>query len=136
MSAAAVMMRDFTYCHPRDVLQNVGLLATRQLPMVQVRDSFRCADPNGPIRRRRDGGDLIHHIISPTTGLPAQTCWRAVSVAAASCVDANIASTCAVIRGRPALPWLTELALPARLVSVDGGVVTVSGWPADPREEG
>jgi CBS domain-containing protein len=23
MSAAAVMMRDFTYCHPRDVLQDV-----------------------------------------------------------------------------------------------------------------
>ena len=40
----------------------------------------------------RDGVDL-HHMIHPVTGLPADSCWRTVSVAAANCVDANIAST-------------------------------------------
>lgn len=104
-------------------------LGTRQLVMLE---SGGLATSGTTARRWGSGGDPIHHIISPATGLPAQTCWRAVSVAAASCVDANIASTCAVIRGRSALRWLTELALPARLVSIDGGVVTVSGWPTDP----
>ena len=36
-----------------------------------------------------------HHVIDPRTGAPAKTPWRTVSVAAASCVDANTASTAA-----------------------------------------
>jgi thiamine biosynthesis lipoprotein len=82
-------------------------------------------------RRWRRGGAELHHIIEPATGLPARTCWRAVSVAAASCLDANIASTAAVIRGERAAAWLGELRLPARLVRHDGSVLTVAGWPAD-----
>jgi hypothetical protein len=35
-----------------------------------------------------------------------------------------------MIRGRHALDWLTTLGLPARLVSLDGRVHTVGGWPA------
>jgi len=54
-----------------------------------------------------------------------------VSVAAASCTDANIASTAAIIRGRAAPAWLTGLGLPARLVSADGQVQTSGGWPAE-----
>jgi thiamine biosynthesis lipoprotein len=51
-------------------------------------------------------------------------------VAAASCADANTAATAAIIRGRQALPWLTSLQLPARLVGLDGTVSTLAGWPA------
>ena len=58
----------------------------------------------------------------PATGLPARTCWRAVSVTAASCVDANAASTAAIIRGERAPRWLAGLRLPARLVRHDGTV--------------
>jgi thiamine biosynthesis lipoprotein len=83
---------------------------------------------------RRGGADL-HHIIEPATGLPARTCWRAVSVAAASCLDANIASTAAVIRGERAISWLSELRLPARLVRQDGSVLTLAGWPAASRHD-
>jgi FAD:protein FMN transferase len=79
---------------------------------------------------RRDGVDL-HHIIVPATGRPADSCWRTVSVAAASCVDANIASTAAILRGGQAPRWLDRLRLPARLVRHDGSTVTVGGWPAD-----
>jgi thiamine biosynthesis lipoprotein len=57
--------------------------------------------------------------------------WRTVSVAAATCVDANIAATAAIVRGEDAPSWLEELRLPARLVSRDGEVVTVAGWPAE-----
>jgi thiamine biosynthesis lipoprotein len=52
-------------------------------------------------------------------------------VAAASCTDANIASTAAIIRGHAALAWLTGLGLPARLVSEAGQVHTIGGWPAE-----
>ena len=35
------------------------------------------------------GRTRLHHIIAPGTGLPADSCWRTVSVAAATCVDAE-----------------------------------------------
>jgi thiamine biosynthesis lipoprotein len=82
-------------------------------------------------RRWKRGGRLLHHILAPGTGLPAETCWRAVSVSAASCVDANIASTAAIIRGHQAAAWLGELGLPARLVRHDGTTMTTAGWPSD-----
>ena len=75
------------------------------------------------------GDEQLHHIIDPRTGMPAQSCWRAVSVAAGSCVDANIASTAAILRGERAIAWLARLRLPARLTGTDGSVVTVAGWP-------
>jgi len=83
------------------------------------------------VRRWQRGEIALHHIVDPATGLPADTCWRTVSVAAASCVDANIASTAAIILGEAAPAWLTAHALPARLVRHDGTVTTVNGWPAD-----
>jgi thiamine biosynthesis lipoprotein len=67
------------------------------------------------VRSWRRGEDRLHHIIVPRTGLPARSCWRAVSVAAATCVAANTASTAAIIRGEPAAGWLAGL---------------VAGWPA------
>jgi len=82
-------------------------------------------------RRWERGGDLMHHILDPRTGWPAQTVWRTVSVAAGSALDANIASTAAIIRGHRAAGWLAKLGLPARLVAVDGSVKTVAGWPEE-----
>jgi thiamine biosynthesis lipoprotein ApbE len=98
--------------------------------VVLVRDGGLAT--SSPLGRawRRDGVDL-HHIIDPATGLPADSCWRTVSVAAASCVGANIASTAAILRGGQAPRWLDGLRLPARLVRHDGSTVTVGGWPAD-----
>jgi thiamine biosynthesis lipoprotein len=84
-------------------------------------------------RRWRRGGDVLHHILDPRTGLPAPVYWRTVSVAAATCVDANTASTAAIIRGPQALDWLSNLGLPARLVDTAGNVRTVGGWPAETR---
>jgi thiamine biosynthesis lipoprotein len=78
------------------------------------------------------GGRRMHHIIDPATGEPARSCWRTVSVAAGSCVDANTASTAAIIRGAAAVPWLRDAGLPARLVRHDGTVETNAGWPDDP----
>ena len=57
---------------------------------------------------------------------PAMTCWRTVSVAADSCLDANVATTAAIVLGRSAVEWLAGRALPARLVRACGDVVTVA----------
>jgi thiamine biosynthesis lipoprotein len=83
------------------------------------------------VRRWRTGSEVAHHLVDPATGRPAQSAWRTVSVAAASCLDANIASTAAIIRGKPAQEWLESLALPSRLVHVDGTVRHVAGWPSE-----
>ncbi|MEV7340008.1 FAD:protein FMN transferase [Streptomyces sp. NPDC093544] len=84
------------------------------------------------VRRWRRGAHNLHHILDPHTGLPAQTPWRTVSVAAATCADANAASTAALVKGAGAERWLTRLGLPARLVANDGTVVTTPGWPTSP----
>jgi thiamine biosynthesis lipoprotein len=75
-------------------------------------------------------GQLLHHIIDPRTGRPAEGPWRTVSVAAASCAEANAAATAAIIAGDGAEEWLTALRLPARLIGHDGSVRLVGGWPA------
>jgi thiamine biosynthesis lipoprotein len=81
------------------------------------------------VRRWTRGGVVLHHIIDPATGLPADSCWRTASVVAGTCVDANIASTAAIVMGRDAIPWLEASRLPARLVDLAGDVHRVAGWP-------
>jgi thiamine biosynthesis lipoprotein len=81
------------------------------------------------VRRWTRGGAVLHHIIDPTTGLPVDSCWRTASVIAATCVDANIASTAAIVMGRKAESWLSAHRLPGRLVDRDGHVQRVAGWP-------
>jgi thiamine biosynthesis lipoprotein len=75
------------------------------------------------------GGHPVHHLIDPATGLPADSPWRTVSVAAGSCIDANTASTAAMVMGRSAVSWLEAHRLPSRLVGRDGIPVAVGGWP-------
>jgi len=82
-------------------------------------------------RRWRRGGDVLHHILDPRTGTPARPFWRTVSVAAATCADANAASTAAIIKGAGAAAWLGRLGLAARLVDTAGTVHAVAGWPAE-----
>ncbi|HEY6874764.1 MAG TPA: FAD:protein FMN transferase [Candidatus Dormibacteraeota bacterium] len=81
------------------------------------------------VRRWTRGGVELHHIIDPETGLPAAGRWRTVTVFAASCVDANIGSTAAIVMGATAIEWLEARSLPARLVSRDGAVERTSRWP-------
>jgi FAD:protein FMN transferase len=87
------------------------------------------------VRRWRRGGEL-HHVLDPRTGRPAEPVWRTVTVTAATCVDANVASTAAVVRGRGAPEWLAALGLPSRLVDAVGATTRVAGWPADEHGEG
>ena len=83
------------------------------------------------VRRWRRAGRAYHHVLDPRTGLPAEPVWRTVTVTAASCVDANTASTASIVRGRAAVQWLDSLGLPSRLVDATGAVRRVADWPAD-----
>jgi thiamine biosynthesis lipoprotein ApbE len=102
--------------------------------LIAIRDGG-LATSSTKARRWQRGGDVLHHILDPRTGLPAEPVWRTVSVAAGTCADANAASTAAVIRGRAALGWLARLGLPARLVDASGVVFTVAGWPQETPQE-
>jgi FAD:protein FMN transferase len=81
------------------------------------------------VRTWRRGDERMHHLIDPRTGRPAAVHWRTATVAADSCVEANTASTAALVAGEDAVERLGRAALAARLVAVDGSVVTLGGWP-------
>jgi FAD:protein FMN transferase len=83
------------------------------------------------VRRWRTEMGSVHHLVDPATGGPVAAVWRTVSIAAGSCLDANIASTASIVRGRRAPEWLALLGLPSRLVGVDGRVRHLAGWPAE-----
>jgi len=83
------------------------------------------------VRRWRRGGAELHHIVDPATGLPVRSAWRTASVGAATCVDANVAATAAIVWGERAVDWLVRHRLPARLVAPGGAVTAVAGWPAE-----
>jgi thiamine biosynthesis lipoprotein len=97
---------------PADVVEVTGGLATSST----VRRTWTA----GGVRR--------HHVLDPRTGSPAGSCWRTVSVAARTCLEANTASTAAVVLGERAPRWLTGL--PARLVDAAGHTTYVGGWAA------
>ncbi len=80
-------------------------------------------------RTWRRGGETLHHILDPSTGLPPVSPWVMASVAAATCAGANAAATGAIVMGDGAPSWLAAQGLPARLVQRDGSVVTVGHWP-------
>ncbi len=88
------------------------------------------ATSSSTVRRWRLGSELVHHLVDPATGRPADGPWRTASVSAGSCLDANTASTAAIVRGERAVSWLESVGLPSRLVSVDGRVLHLADWPA------
>jgi thiamine biosynthesis lipoprotein len=98
-------------------------------PTVAVQ-SGGLATSSTTVRRWRSGAVELHHLVDPRTGRPARSRWRTITVAAKSCVDANVASTAAFLLPDPA-SWLEERCLPARLVSIAGETTFVAGWPAD-----
>jgi thiamine biosynthesis lipoprotein ApbE len=83
-------------------------------------------------RRWVRGGRVMHHILDPRTGVPVASPWRTVTVAAPTCLEANVASTGSIVRGASALQWLSGRGLAARFVNVSGVVTTLPGWPSAP----
>lgn len=97
---------------------------------VRLTAGFALATSSTLHRRWKRAGSPMHHILDPSTGLPASPVWRTVSVVARSCFLANTFATAAVVRGDDAPSWVAQRA-GARLVAADGGVHAVGGWPAE-----
>jgi thiamine biosynthesis lipoprotein len=87
------------------------------------------ATSSSTCRRWVRAGQVMHHIIDPRTGMPAAGPWRTVTVAAASCAEANAAATAAIVAGAEAPGWLAGHGLPARLITHDGQITRTGGWP-------
>jgi FAD:protein FMN transferase len=96
---------------------------------VVVLDEGGLATSSTLARHWSQDGVEMHHLLDPRTGLPVEPVWRTVSVCAGSCLDANAASTAAIVLGRRAPAWLWQADLAARLVAADGEVFRIAGWP-------
>lgn len=70
------------------------------------------------------------HVLDPVTMRPITGPWHTVTVAAATCAQANAAGTAALVLGSEAAAWLSSRKLPARLVRADDYVQMTGGWPA------
>jgi thiamine biosynthesis lipoprotein len=92
-------------------------------------DAGAVATSSTTVRQWRRGDRALHHLVDPRTGGPVESPWRTASVVAATCVDANIAATAAIVMGATAIPWLEAAGLAARLVATDGSISRVGGWP-------
>jgi thiamine biosynthesis lipoprotein len=83
------------------------------------------------VRTWKAGGRAVHHILDPRTGDSAASYWVLVSATGASCVEANVVTTAAVVWGPEALDKLAGFDQSVRLVRTDGEVFAVNGWPLE-----
>jgi FAD:protein FMN transferase len=60
------------------------------------------------------GGGLQHHLIDPRTGRPAASRWDEVTVAAGSCLGADVAAKAAFLLSDDGPAWLDERGLAGR----------------------
>jgi len=84
-------------------------------------------------RRWRVGGTWRHHLLDPRTGLPANSGLASVSVAAATCAQAEVAAKAALILGPGrGAAFLVDRALDGLLAFPDGSTARVAGRAARP----
>jgi thiamine biosynthesis lipoprotein len=79
-------------------------------------------------RAWRRGGERQHHLIDPATGLPTDSPWSDVTVAAQSCYVADIAAKAALLLGPAGPSWLDRRRLAGRFVDHDGNVTVSERW--------
>jgi thiamine biosynthesis lipoprotein len=78
-------------------------------------------------RRWRRGGAWQHHLLDPRSGRPAQSRWNEVTVAAATCLAADVSAKAAFLLSDDGPGWLDERGLPGRFCA-GGEVVVNSAW--------
>jgi thiamine biosynthesis lipoprotein len=83
------------------------------------------------VRSWKAGDREVHHILDPRTGDSVAPYWVLVSATGASCVEANVVTTAAVVWGPEALDRLAGFEQSVRLVRADGEVFSVNGWPLE-----
>jgi FAD:protein FMN transferase len=111
-----------------------GDVAVRGAAVVGLPDGGSLTVRNGGIatsgstgRRWLRGGALQHHLIDPRTGRPSTSPWVEVTVAAGSCLEADVAAKAAFLLGHDGPGWLDERGLPGRF-RTDGERVDNAAW--------
>jgi thiamine biosynthesis lipoprotein len=112
-------------------VQDLPDVTTGPSAVVVLRDGCAVATSSTITRTWLRGASRLHHILDPATRRPAAPIWRTVTAVANTCVEANAATTAAIVRGRAAEPWLASRKVAARLVDHDGRVHTLGGWPTE-----
>jgi thiamine biosynthesis lipoprotein len=79
-------------------------------------------------RRWLRAGKEQHHLIDPATGAPSTSPWACVSVAAGSCLAADVAAKAALLKGAEGPEWLDRRGVPGRFVDPGGHVVSNRTW--------
>jgi thiamine biosynthesis lipoprotein len=83
---------------------------------------------SGTTRRHwHRGGVLQHHLLDPRTGLPSRSRWHEVTVAAPSCLRADVAAKAAFLLDADGPGWLDQHGLPGRFTG-DAGAVANARW--------
>jgi thiamine biosynthesis lipoprotein len=83
---------------------------------------------SGTTRRRwRRGGALQHHLIDPRTGRPSRSRWSEVTVAARTCLEADVAAKAAFLLSHDGPVWLDRRGLAGRFLE-KGRVVENDRW--------
>ena len=72
-------------------------------------------------------GVVQHHLIDPRTGRPARSRWDEVTVAASSCLTADVAAKAAFLLSADGPYWLDERGLPGRFIA-QAEVVENDAW--------
>ncbi|MCC9069882.1 FAD:protein FMN transferase [Arthrobacter cryoconiti] len=111
-------------------------LAADPWQQVTLGAGFAVATSSTQKRRWQRAGTSVHHILDPRFGLPAESIWRSVTVAAPSCLRANVYSTAGIVRGFAAVEWFQHDGVAARLIDQQGRVVTTGDWPQDEQGSG
>jgi FAD:protein FMN transferase len=78
-------------------------------------------------RRWTRGGVVQHHLIDARTGRPARSRWVEVTVAASSCLAADVAAKAAFLLSDDGPCWLDDRGLPGRFVA-HAEVVENDAW--------
>lgn len=68
------------------------------------------------------------HLIDPRTGQAPTAVWRMATAIGFTSLEASTYTAATLIRGVPARAWLTQLWVPARLVTIHDDVITVGPW--------
>lgn len=79
-------------------------------------------------RRWLRAGESQHHLIDPRTGRPSMSCWEAVTVAAGSCLAADVAAKAAFLLSTDGPDWLDARGLPGRFLAPDGALTANRAW--------
>jgi thiamine biosynthesis lipoprotein len=84
-------------------------------------------------RRWQRGGRMQHHLIDPRSGRPSTSRWDEVTVAAGSCLAADVAAKAAFLLGDDGPGWLDDRGLPGRFLE-NGRVFANGRWRAQVEE--